>query len=100
MKITKLTTRLTSEEKETHLLRDYVDKKWIMDSTISTDFNKAIRQGWTIIEKYIYEDGTVAGYKLEAPGRAITIRSVEKKEMSEKQMKNLHKDFDCEDNAE
>lgn len=100
MKITKLTVRLTSEEKETHIYRDYVDKKWVMDSTISTDFNAALRKGWTILEKYIYEDGTVAGYKFEAPARAITIRNVEKKVMSEKQMKNLHKNLDSEDDSE
>lgn len=83
--------RLTSQEKETVMRYDYVDKVWIMDSTISTHYNKALRQGWTPLTEYVYEDGTVYGYKLEAPGRAVTIRSVEKKQVSEKQMENLTK---------
>lgn len=89
MKIQKLSARLTSEEKETLLNYDYVNKKWFMDSTVSTHYNKALKQGWAPIEKYEYEDGTVAGYKLEAPGRAVTIRSIDKKVLSEKQMDNL-----------
>ena len=83
--------RLTSQEKETIMRYDYVDKKWIMDSTISTHYNKAIRQGWIPLTEYVYEDGTIYGYKLEAPGRAVTIRSTEKKQLSEKQMDNLIK---------
>lgn len=90
MKIQKLTVKLTSEEKETLLHYDYLNKKWIMDSTISTHYNKALKQGWTPLERYDYDDGSVAGYKLEAPGRAVTIRSVEKKQVSEKQMNNLN----------
>lgn len=83
--------RLTSQEKETVMRYDYIDKNWIMDSTISTHYNKALRQGWTPLTEYVYEDGTVYGYKLEAPGRAVTIRSIEKKQVSEKQMENLTK---------
>ena len=89
MIIQKLTGRLTSEEKETLLNYDYVNKTWVMDSTVSTHYNKALKQGWTPIVKYEYEDGSVAGYQLEAPGRAVTIRSVEKKKLGEKQMSNL-----------
>ena len=97
IKIIKISTKLTSEEKETHLNYDFVDKKWIMDSTVQTHFNKALRQGWTPLVKYEYEDGTVAGYQLEAQARAITIRNTEKKQMSEKQMGNLTSNKDDED---
>lgn len=83
--------KLTNEEKDTTLCYDYLEKKWIMDSTISTHYNKALKQGWTVVAKHVYEDGIVFGYKLEAPGRAVTIRSVEKKQMSEKQIENLTK---------
>lgn len=83
--------KLTAQEKETLLHYDYSTKKWIMDSTVSTHYNKAIKQGWKPLVKHVYEDGTVYGYKLEAPGRAVTIRSVEKKQVSEKQMENLIK---------
>lgn len=89
MKTIKLRTRLTSEEKETLLNYDYLNKMWTMDSTVQKHFNKALSQGWTPLIKYEYDDGTVAGYVLEAPGRAITIRNVEAKKMSDKQLENL-----------
>ena len=89
MKIIKLRTRLTSEEKETILNYDFIDKMWIMDSTVQKHFNKALSQGRTPLVKYEYEDGSVAGYMLEAPGRAITIRNVEAKKMTNEQLKNL-----------
>lgn len=92
MKIIKIKTRLTSEEKETVLNYDFINKTWTMDSTVQKHFNKALHQGWTPLVKYEYEDGTVAGYVLEAPGRAITIRNVEAKKMSEKQLENLNDD--------
>lgn len=90
MKIIKLRTKLTSEEKETILNYDFIDKMWIMDSTVQKHFNKALSQGWTPLVKYEYKDGSVAGYVLEAPGRAITIRNVEAKKMTEKQLGNLN----------
>lgn len=86
--------RLTNQEKETLLHYDYAEKKWIMESTVSTHYNKALKQGWIPLVEHIYEDGTVYGYKLEAPGRAVTIRSVEKKQVSKKQMGNLTKKSD------
>lgn len=89
MKIIKLTTRLTAEEKETTLNYDYLDKTWIMDSTVQKHFNKALRQGWTPLVRFEYEDGTVAGYTLEAPDRAVTIRNVVAKKMTEKQLGHL-----------
>lgn len=92
MEIIKLTTRLTSEEKETLLSYDYLSKMWHMESTVQKHYNKALRQGWTPLIKYVYEDGTIAGYALEAPDRAITIRNVEAKKMSDKQMINLNGD--------
>ena len=89
MKVIKLTTRLTAEEKETTLNYDYLDKTWRMDSTVQKHFNKALKQGWTPLVRFEYEDGTVAGYVLEAPDRAVTIRNVVAKKMSEKQLGNL-----------
>lgn len=97
MKTIKINTKLTSEEKETHLNYDFITKTWTMFSTVHKHFNKALKQGWTVLEKYEYDDGTVAGYSLEAPGRAITIRNVEAKKMSDEQMKNLLSDDDCDD---
>ena len=84
-------SKVMTEEKESLLRYDYMTGKWIMYSVISTHYNKALRQGWTPLIQYVYDDGTVFGYTLEAPGRAVTIRSVEKKQVTEKQRQNLTK---------
>lgn len=89
METIKVTTRLSTEERETVLVYDNVDKKWIMDTTISTHYNKAKKQGWIQTAELVYENGDVCGGVFEAPARAITIRNSEKKQMTEKQMGNL-----------
>ncbi len=85
-------TRLTIEERETILNYDSLEKVWLMDSTVPKHFRRAIKQGWTPIKQYVYEDGTVCGMVLTAPERSITIRSTTKKQMSEEQLKNLNDD--------
>jgi len=92
-----MTTRLLTEERETVLVYSSVDKMWHMDTTVPKHVNKAKRQGWTQTTEFIYEDGTVCGGAFEAPARAITIRNAEKKQMSEKQMGNLHDNEDEDD---
>jgi hypothetical protein len=89
MEIVKMSGRLTQEEKETQLNYDNVEKTWRMYSMVQKHYNKALKGGWEPVKQYVYDDGTVAGYELVAPGRCITIRSVEKKKMSEQQMGNL-----------
>lgn len=89
MKTIKINNRLSLEERETVLIYDSVDKMWHMDTTVPKHANKAKKQNWTQTVEYVYEDGTVCGGVFEAPARAITIRSTEKKQMSEKQMGNL-----------
>lgn len=89
MKTIKVNTRLSTEEKETILVYDNVDKKWFMDTTVPKHANKARKQGWTQTAEFIYEDGSSCGGEFEAPARAITIRNAEKKQMSEKQLGNL-----------
>ena len=92
MEIIKVTTRLSTEERETVLVYDNVDKVWRMDTTIPKHINKAKKQGWTQTAEYIYEDGTVCGGAFEASAKAITIRDPNKKRvMSDEQMKNLHR---------
>jgi hypothetical protein len=91
MEVKVCTSKTTTEEKESLLRYDYMTKKWVMYSVISTHYNKALQQGWTPLIQHVYEDGTVFGYTLEAPGRAVTIRSVEKKQVSKKQINNLTK---------
>ena len=97
MKTIKVNSRITAEERETILHYDTINKTWTMDSTVPKHFNKALKQKWTLDTQYVYEDGTVCGMVLTAPARAITIRSTEKKQMSEKQMGNLVGDDDEED---
>lgn len=92
MQIIKLTGRLTLEEKEVHVSLDDIDKTWIMDTTIMRYYNKAKKQKWKQLKEYVYEDGTVCGGVFQAPFFAITIRSTEKKKMSDKQMQNLFVD--------
>lgn len=92
MKIIKVNSKFTLEEKESHLNYNPIDDEWVMDSNIPKHFRKAIKQGWTPIVQYVYEDGTVCGMILTGPERAITIRNTSKKQMSEKQLNNLFKD--------
>ena len=82
--------RLSSEEREVYIYLDPIDRVWVLDSFMPKYFNKAIKQGWTPIRQYVYEDGTVCGMSLTAPERSITIRNSSKKEVSEKQLKNLN----------
>ncbi len=89
METIKLTCRLSAEERETVLVYDNIDKVWRMDSTVPKHFNKAKKQGWKQTAEFVYEDGSICGGAFEAPARAITIRSTEKKQMSEKQLGNL-----------
>lgn len=92
MQTIKVYDKLTIEERETILLYDSEKKIWTMDSTVPKHFRKALKQEWTPIKQYIYEDGTVCGMVLTAPERAVTIRSTIKKQMSEKQLANLNDD--------
>jgi hypothetical protein len=85
----KVTSRLSTDEREVHLLYDAESKMWIMDSTVPKYFRKALKQGWTPVRQYMYEDGTVCGMVLTAPERSVTIRNTAKKQMSDKQMENL-----------
>lgn len=89
MEVIKVNAKLTNEERETILNYDSITKEWIMDSTVPKHFRKAVKQRWVPIRQYVYDDDTVCGMVLKAPERAVTIRNVEKKNMSDKQLKNL-----------
>lgn len=97
MKIIQIKTKLSIEEKECLLCFDAVDKKWIMDTTVLKYYNKAVKQGWTQLKEYVYDDGTVCGGVFEAPDYAVTIRSIVKKQMSDRQMMNLDGEEDEEE---
>jgi hypothetical protein len=98
MEIIRINSRLTLEERETVLVYSSVDKMWYMDTVVPKHANKAKKQGWQQTVEYVYDDGTSCGGAFEAPARAITIRNAEKKQMTEKQMGNLARgDEDDED---
>lgn len=89
MKIIVRNVKLTPEERETHISFDYISKKWYMESSIQRHISKALKTGWTPIEKHVYEDGTVCLMKFEASERGITIKSPTKREMSEEHKAKL-----------
>lgn len=84
--------RLTAEEREVYLNFDPMDKMWTMESFVPKYFRKAIKQGWTPIRQYVYDDGTVCGMTLTGPERAVSVRNVNKKKLSAKQLSNLNVD--------
>jgi hypothetical protein len=92
METIKVPGKLANTERETVLVYDNIDKVWRMDSTISKHIKKAKKQGWKQTAEYVYDDQTVCGGAFEASARAITIRSAEKKQMTEKQLGNLQED--------
>ena len=100
METVKITSRLTSEERETVIVYNNADRKWYVDTTVPKHVNRFKKQGWTQTSEYVYDDGTVCGGAFEGSERAITIRNAEKKQMSEKQMGNLFNDEDDDDEEE
>lgn len=94
METIKVASRLSADEREVLLLYDAEKKMWTMDSTVPKYFRKALKQGWSPIRQYVYEDGTVCGMVLTAPERSVTIRNTAKKQMSDKQMGNLFDEDD------
>lgn len=89
METIKVLSRLSTDEREVLLSYDAETKMWTMDSTVPKYFRKALKQGWTPVRQYVYDDGTVCGMVLTAPERSVTIRNTAKKQMSDKQMGNL-----------
>lgn len=94
METIKVNGRLSTDEREVHLSYDVETKMWIMDSTVPKYFRKALKQGWTPVRQYVYDDGTVCAMVLTAPERSVTIRNTAKKQMSDKQMVNLFDEDD------
>lgn len=94
METIKVNSRLTNEERETVIVYDNIDKKWRVDTTLAKHMNKFKKQGWKQTAEFVYEDGSVCGGAFEGSDRAITIRSAEKKQMTDKQLKNLASDID------
>lgn len=70
-------TRLTLEERETHIYR--TDDGWLMDSTIPKDYKVALKKGWVPVMKTVYEDGSICGYVLKGKECALSFRKNEKR---------------------
>lgn len=83
--------KLTNEEREVHIYFDPIEKMWMMDAFVPKYFRKALKQGWTPIREYVYDDGSVCGMSFVAPERSVSIRGVNKKQISEKQRESLAK---------
>lgn len=83
IKTTKITSKITVNERETHIYR--CDDGWMMDSTIPKDYNAAMRKGWVPVAQTVYEDGTVCGMMLKAIPSAVTIRNNAKRRVSDEQ---------------
>lgn len=73
---------------ETILICSAEEGFWLMDSMIKKDYSKAIKKGWEQVAVYVYKDGTVAGMRLKAPRRAISVLMAEK---PKKKQKEAHK---------
>ena len=102
MKTIKINGKLLPEERETILVYSGTDGKWRVDTTVTKHMNRFKKQDWTQTIEYVYEDGSVCGGVFEASDRGVSIRNPNKKRvMSEKQMQNLHKrDEEDEDDEE
>ena len=101
METIKVTTRLSTEEKESVLVYDYVDKVWHAETVIPKHLNKWKKQGWKQTAEYIYDDGSVCGGAFVVPEKAVSFRNPNiKRVMSEKQMKNLLGDAENDEDDE
>ena len=87
-----LKSQLSTDERETILSISHSEDNVVyMDTTILKDYNKAVKQGWEVVEQYVYEDGSIAGGYLKAPRRCLSIRNTKERELSDKQKENLRR---------
>lgn len=75
-KVQHITSRLTSEEWETHISYGY-DNICTIDTTIPSDITECIKKGWNI-RQITYYKGTnqIVGIVCEAKSNNISIRNV------------------------
>ena len=71
-----MTSRLTSEEWETHIYTN-IAGECIIDTTNPTDIKLCIKRGWDITSITYYEDtNQVAGMVFKGKSNGISIRNV------------------------
>lgn len=98
METVRVNGRLVGEEMEVYFNLDPISKVWTLEAYRPKWYRKALKQGWTPIREYVYDDGTVCGMVFTGPERAVTIRNAKKKTLSEKQFENLSQGKDDESN--
>lgn len=71
-----MTSRLTLDDQETHILT-CVDGSCIIDTTIPSDIKLCIKRGWKITSITYYKDtNQIAGMTFEGKSNGISIRNV------------------------
>lgn len=71
-----ITSRLTLDEQETHILT-CADESCIIDTTIPSDIKLCIKRGWKITSVTYYKDtNQIAGMTFEGKSNGISIRNV------------------------
>ena len=101
METIKVNTRISTEEKESVMVYDYVDQVWYAETVIPKHLNKWKKQGWKQTAEFVYGDGSVCGGAFVVPEKAVSFRNPNiKRVMSEKQMKNLQGRCEDEDEEE
>ena len=89
MQVIKTSIKYSREERETHIWYDPENKTWNMESNIDKHFNRAVKQGWNIDKKFINDKGLTVSMLLSAPENAITIKSPQKRKISEEHKAKL-----------
>ena len=92
MKIYKISTNITNEEKETILRYDYIDKCWYVDTSVPAHITKFTKQGWEIVSQTVNEDNVVQAVEFKCNNlSSITIGKADKKkrELTEEQRQKL-----------
>ena len=88
----KMNGRITTEEKETLLRFDYLEKCWYVDTSVPSHITKFKKQGWEIVSQTVNEQGDIQAveFKCDNP-TSISINKAEKrkKELTEEQRKIL-----------
>jgi len=72
-------TKLTNEERETHMRTDPIDNVWIVDSSIPKDYKKFEKMGWEVIGIVVHTDGSIISMRFKAPRNCIIIRNAKPK---------------------
>ena len=81
MIIRKMNGSLFTEERETVIRYDYVEKCWYADTSVSKHITKFKKQGWEIVSQTINEQGIVQAveFKCDNPSSITIGRAVKRK---------------------